>query len=51
MSSDGTILGRFTGKGIETFPMAGPNELGSGGCAEVTHPASNRKPGKLLSWL
>ncbi len=35
ISGDGRQLGRFTGKGIETLPIAGPNEQSTGSCGMV----------------
>jgi hypothetical protein len=35
MSADGRKLGRFTGKGVEPLPLAGPNESGAGSCQMV----------------
>jgi len=35
ISSDGAKLGRFTGSGVETLPVAGPNLSGNGSCGMV----------------
>jgi hypothetical protein len=35
MSGDGRKLGRFTGSGVETLSIPGPNESGNGSCAMV----------------